>query len=473
VKSIRWKLILTSVLLVFIPIYLLNRYALDFFDRFTRKALEDQLISHAFIIGEEYKSLVLSNAQPAEFDRLLKTYEPIIGARLCLLATNGVVLFDSGTNSLAGADLSARREVCRAMQGRYGARATLTPDRQYMFYYVALPVKQSNDCVAIAYAFQHTAPIIGALKRMTTRQQLVSVVALLAAAAVAIVLAQTLTRRLRQLTKAAVAFAKGTAAWQTHIRGHDEIAELGGAMTAMATELKKRNQYNRDFVFTVMHELKTPLTAVKGTVEVLEEGAADKPETRQKFLANIRHEVERMIRMVSELNELTKLDVELLRGQKELVDYAQFVRQVADRLAPTFDEPHAQFRVTVPDEKIATLIAPARIEQVIANLLENAFRYTPPTGTVELRVATGPDHTVITSVHDTGRGIAPANRAKVFDRFFTTEPKDKPGHPHSGLGLAIAKTIIENHQGQLWVESEAGQGAHFFFRLPVGVHRKF
>ena len=465
-RSIRWKLILTSLLVVFVPIYLLNRYAIDFFDRFTRQALEEEMADVAFITGEQYKTMVLAGDRPAAFDQLLKLYEPVVEASLCLLATNGVVLFDSGTNSMAGTDLSTRPEVCRALGGSYGARASLTPDRRYMYYYVALPVKQSNDVVAVAYVFRHTAPIVGAIKRMAADQRLVGTIALLVAALIATVLAQTLTHRLRKLTKSVVAYAKGTAPWNGQIRGHDEIGELAGAMNSMAAELDQRNQYNREFVSTVMHELKTPLTAVKGTMEILEDGAAEDPHARRRFLANVRYEVDRIIRLVSELNELSKLEVETLRGQKEPVDYCQFIREVAERIEPTFDEPRATLRVIVPKSSLAAMIVPGRIEQVISNLLENSFRYTPPAGSVELRVEEAPDHSIVTSVCDTGCGIAPANLEKVFDRFFTTELKNKPGHPHSGLGLAIAKTIVENHQGRIWVESQ-GQGARFFFRLPA------
>ena len=472
-KSIRWKLVLTSLLVVFVPIWLLNRYALDFFDRFTRTALEKSMIDDAFIIGEQYKTLVLAAPTNTvaeateEYGRLLRVYGPQAEARLCLLDTNGVVLFDSDRASMVGEDLSARREIRKALGGRYGARAARTPDRQYMYYYVALPVERSNDTVAVAYVMRHTAPIIGALKRMVVNQRLAATLALVVAALIAIVLAQTLTRRLRALTKAAVAFAKGAAAWPAPARGRDEIGELGRAMDQMATELEKRNRSSREFVAAAVHELKTPLTAVKGTVEILEDGAADDPETRRRFLANIRYETERMIRLVGELNELGKLDVESLRGQTEPVDYGAFVRAVADRLAPTFEEPHAVLRLNLPEKTITVRIVPGRIEQVIANLLDNAFRYSPASGEVELRVAEGVEGAVWTSVRDTGSGIAPANLAKVFDRFFTTEPKDQPGHPHSGLGLAIAKSIIENHQGQISVESVPGQGACFSFSLPA------
>src|SRR2546430_3515975 len=118
-------------------------------------------------------------------------------------------------------------------------------------------------------------------------------------------------------------------------------------MRQMAAEVEKRNHYNRDFISTVMHELKMPLTAIKGAAEVLEQGAAENPSARRKFISNIRFEADRMIRMVAEMAELTKLDVEVLRGQKESVDYVQYVREVAERLEPTFEQRHAEFKVTL------------------------------------------------------------------------------------------------------------------------------
>jgi signal transduction histidine kinase len=238
-------------------------------------------------------------------------------------------------------------------------------------------------------------------------------------------------------------------------------------MKQLAAEIDKRNQYNRDFISTVMHELKMPLTAIKGASELLEQGAAEKPEARRKFISNIRFEAERMIRMVAELAELTKLDIEVLRGQKETVDYVAFVREVAERIEPTFEQRHAAFRVALPDKKLPVRIVPGRIEQVISNLVENAFRYTPVTGAVELIVEEGPDRAVITRVCDTGCGIPAANLHKVFDRFFTTEPKNKAKDYGSGLGLAIARSIVENHGGTIGVESVPGQGARFSFRLPA------
>jgi len=244
----------------------------------------------------------------------------------------------------------------------------------------------------------------------------------------------------------------------------------------MAGEIESRNSYNRDFIQTTLHELKTPLTAIRGAAEVLEsvesvelggEGKAKEEEggrVRQKFLGIIGFQVGRLMQLVGELRELTRVDVELARAPRLAVDYGAFVKEAIGRLAETFPEPHARLTVVVPDTAMTVRIVPGRIEQVLANLLDNAFRYTPPSGEVSITVEKG--NPVRTTVSDTGCGIAASNLDRVFDRFFTTERGQRSQDYGSGLGLAIAASIIRSHQGEIRVTSAPGEGARFTFELP-------
>ena len=461
-RSIRWKIVLMSLGLVFIPVYLLNDYAIRFFDRFTRAELESHLKHYAYIAGEEYRELAgrtdRSDIEPSanRFAARLARYGEEIGGQLQIVSTNGAVLFDSATPSSVGTSLQSRPEVVTALRGAYSARARLTPDRRFMYYYIARPIKtpRGDAVIGVSYVVRHTDPIIRAIQEMIANQKLATGIALAIAAAIAALLAQTLTSRLRRLTRAAREFAEGDARLDIKVGGRDEIGELGHAVRQMAAEIERRNRFNRDFVSTTMHELRSPLTAIRGAAELLEGGAGEDASARKKFLGNIRYEVDRMIRMSGELLDLTRLDVEMFRGQKEQVDYPAFVREVVERLEPSFDDAHAPLHLALAAEKIPVLIAPARVEQVISNLLENAFRYTPHDGKVEISVRRSDDgQSVLTAVSDTGRGIAPGDLEKVFDRFFTTEPKGQPRDYGSGLGLTIARTIVENHRGRIWARS--------------------
>ncbi len=470
--SIRWKIAATCLLIVFVPIYFLNKYAIDFFDRFNRRALEEQMIDYAYIAGEEYTYFIQRGAKVdpdwrAAFTRRLMRYGHEFQTRVRLLDDRGVVLFDSHAASSVGEDMSGLVEVRRALAGSYGSRCALTPERKFFYYFIALPIHIEDRLVAVAYVSRHTNPIIRAIKRMMASHQMAMTLSLVVASAVALLLAETLTLRLRRLTRAVQAFARGDAPLKTKIGGYDEIAALGRAFTDMAAEIEHKNAYNRDFLAATAHELKTPLTAIKGAVELLEQGAADNPEACGKFLYNIRFENERLIAMVDDLALLTRLDAEDTRGLKRDQDLGVCMREILDRLAPTFSAEHADLAVCIDVGTFPVRVIAERIEQVMANLLENAYRYTPLTGKVEVRVEAQDKNQVRVSVRDTGSGIRPANLARVFDRFFTTEPHGQVRDYGRGLGLAIAKAIVENHGGVIGVKSTWEEGSCFFFTLPL------
>ena len=471
-KSIRWKIMFLCVAVLLVPVLLLNRYTIRTFDRFASRDLEDHLIDSAFIMGEQYRAMLdadgkLDAAQTTRLAATAETFGREIQARIQMLSAAGRVLTDSSSNATVNADLSALPEVKLALSGAYGARSALTADHKYMFYYVAQPVMRQDRVCGVAYLSRDTNNILKTLNQIISFQRVTTAAAVVVGVILAAILASSITRRLRMLRTAAAVFARGDAPLDVRVRGRDEIAELAQAIRLMATEVQRTNRYNREFISTVMHELKMPITAIKGAAELLEQGAFNKEEARVKFLGNIRFEADRLARMVWELNEMTKLDAEIPHAQKEKVEYGKCVRDIMDRLEPTLDAGHAEIHVTLPEKPVFTRIIPGRIEQVIGNLIDNAVRYTPSDGRIEIQVAPGADGTVITSVRDTGCGIAASNLGKIFDRFFTTEPKDKPKDYGSGLGLAIAKSIVENHQGRIWVESTPGQGATFSFSLPV------
>jgi len=474
-SSIRWRFVFAALLAVIPPLYLFGRYGVEVFDKFTCKAQEEEMITQAFMLGEHYKEMVLKankkdfRKRSQDFEKVMSRYGELIQSRLQILSPRGIVLFDSDPDSLVGADFSDRKEIVNVMAGnKYKAAWHLNKELNRVYYFVPIPIIQDGELVAIAYVSHHTGQISKAILKIKEHRKIISLSVLLLAVIISVFIAQTMTSRLRKLTKAARSYAKGGDSLALEVGGSDEIGELGHAMRIMAEDIEKRNAYNRDFVSTVMHELRTPVTAIKGAAEVLEQGAMERKDMRLKFLSNIKYEADRLNRMVGEISELTKLDVEILRGKREKIDYCGVVKEIVDRLMPTFDQQKASFFLRIPEEKIEVLMIIGRIEQVISNLLENAFRYTPVDGNVELKVVyKKDDNQVVTVVSDTGCGISDKHFPFIFNKFYTTEPKDLPKDYGSGLGLAIAKSIVENHGGRIWVESAEGQGARFSFSLPV------
>lgn len=463
---------LVAFVVVFLPVYYLNHRAIRSFDTFTSKAQEREMIAQAAMLAEHYKALILSSgdvtrAMREQFEQTMRNYSGNVQSRLQVLSPRGVVLFDSDPDSLVGRDFSKRKEVRAAMRGIYDAEWRLSKAHGRVYYYVPLPIEHEGQIIGIAYVTHHTGQITHAIIAMRDAQRMTLIAALLGALMISAILAQAMTGRLRRLTQAAIEYARGGPLLDVDVGGRDEIGELGRSVQYMADEIERRNRYNRDFISTVVHELKTPLTAIKGSAEVLDQGAAEDPQTRDKFLSNIRFEVDRLIRMVWELTELTKLDTDMPRAQREEVEYVGCVREILERIEPTFEGEHAAIHTSMPDTALLTRIIPGRVEQVISNLVENAIRYTPVEGRIDVVVEEGPEDTILTRVRDAGVGIAPSNLGKLFDRFFTTEPKDKPKEYGSGLGLAIAKSIVESHHGRIRVANRVEGGAEFTFTLPL------
>jgi signal transduction histidine kinase len=468
--SIRTKFAVLSFVVVFVPIYLLNRHALRVFDEFTSRALEEEMISHARFLGEQFRLLSHEAPDPVReerFQSMLQSLGPQLQSRLRILSVDGVVRYDSSSTPMVGRDISSYREVSRAKAGAYGARWRMTPDNSYVYYYIALPIVGESGPCGIAHVLRHTGPIIKTIKRMAHEQDVTLFISLLAALLLSLIVAQTLTRRLRRLTSCAREFTR-SGRFTGHVGGRDEIAALGQAMSRMTEDLDRRSIYNREFVATLMHELKAPLTAIRGAAEVLEDGAAEKPVARAKFFGNIRFEVDRVSRLVGELSDLTKLDNELASEAPDVVDYLLAIGEIRDRLPMLFDGAHAPVMFELPLEaSICVGISAARLEQVLVNLLDNAMRYTPVDGQITIRVVVPVHGEVCTTLSDTGSGIAPANLSKVFDRFFTTEPKGRRQEAGSGLGLAVVKSIVACHHGTITVASDLGAGTTFTMRLPT------
>jgi two-component system sensor histidine kinase ChvG len=464
--SIRWKIALLCITLSVLPMIFLNRYALREFDRFTRQEQEDRMIGYASVVADEYaRHTATGTFNNQAFSDRLRIYEARFGTRLQIVSADGSVIHDSAADAATGRNALDDPEIRRALDGHYGARSALTSDRRLMYYYIALPVKNENgETMAAVRAIAHTRDITRAIQSMRGSFNQAQWLTLALAATAAILLSLTITRRLRRLTHSANSFARGDSLMPSTRYGRDEVGELGCAFEKLAAELSRNAKRQGNLLASTVHELKTPLTSIQGAVQLLrDEGAMNDPEARRKFLGNIQVSSDRLLRMVEQLAALSKLDAEELRGRKDRIRYGRFINEMLERLFPS---PPVPISVSVPEEDPVVSIIPARIEQVLSNLIDNALRYTPSDGQISVTVRTVSSG-VETVVQDTGSGIEPSDLPHVFDQFFTTVPKGHATEHGSGLGLTIAQSIVQNHDGHITVQSRPGQGATFTVFLPA------
>ncbi|MFN3680626.1 MAG: two-component system histidine kinase PnpS [Nitrospira sp.] len=241
------------------------------------------------------------------------------------------------------------------------------------------------------------------------------------------------------------------------------------------TELRHLETIRKDFVANVSHELRTPLTSIKGYVEALLDGAKDDPAMLSSFLDIILKQSDRLNLIIADLLELSRIESGQLVFREEPID----LRMVLDRAVSTI-KPLAQkkdHRLVVHfEEPLPALIGDEdRLGQIMTNLLDNAVKYTPPAGTITVtaqrvtqsRPDGSLDEAIEISVADTGIGIPPQDRPRVFERFYRVDKARSRELGGTGLGLAIVKHLVEGHGGEVWVEANTPKGSRFIVRLPT------
>ena len=244
-----------------------------------------------------------------------------------------------------------------------------------------------------------------------------------------------------------------------------ENARLSGELEA-AQALSEANRLKAELVSTLAHEMRTPLTSIKGysTALLMEEATFD-PETHREFLQIIDEECDVLQELIHDLLESSIIDAGLLRLEPQPVRLPRLVKGVVDGIANRNQK--YRFLIDFPRDFPIVDADPDRIEQVLRNLLDNAVKYSPQGGLVVVRGEVREDEVVI-SVADQGVGIAPEHLNRLFEKFFRIKSALGRHVVGSGLGLPIARTIVESQGGRIWAESQVGQGSTFYFTLPLG-----
>jgi two-component system phosphate regulon sensor histidine kinase PhoR len=222
----------------------------------------------------------------------------------------------------------------------------------------------------------------------------------------------------------------------------------------------------RDFVANVSHELRTPLASIRLLVDTLEAGALGEPEVAGGFVHRIGVESDHLIQMVTELLELSRIESGQLPIKREPVAVQEVIERVVQRLSVVAEDKSILVHTEVQPNLPLASADSDQVGQVLMNLLFNAIKFTPAAGKVHVR-ATAKDGTLAVTVADTGVGIQKEDLARIFERFYKSDKARSRSGGGTGLGLPIARHIVEAHGGSIWAESEEGKGSTFTFTLPT------
>ena len=297
----------------------------------------------------------------------------------------------------------------------------------------------------------------------------------LLAVVLGLVVSQGLSAPVRALAATADQMGQGDLSVRAPVRGKGEIAHLAeqfnqmaGRLEASFREVASERDALRRFIADASHELRTPITALKSFVELLQGPAAGDPEAQAEFLAESQAQIERLEWLTRDLLDLSRLDGGLAVLDRAAHDAGDLIASVAAAFKARAREQGVALSLSPPQPALSVVCDRARIEMALSNLVDNALHYTPASGEVELGVRSDGARARLW-VRDTGCGIAPQYQARIFERFARGTSGDGacPRPEGSGLGLAIVRSVAEAHGGRVWVESEVGKGSLFVIELPM------
>lgn len=317
---------------------------------------------------------------------------------------------------------------------------------------------EGEAVLAVAHPSTETGIVIVVMQRSTLfdwrglfRWMLLAFgLAVILSAIAARLISGSLAKRIDTLGKAAAGLAAGDLSARVPISGRDEVTDLARSFNEMADQLEQTQQGERDFLMSVGHDLRTPLTTIGGYAEALEEGGLDDPAVR-RIGTVLTAETRRLRRLIEDLMLLARLDASEFTLRPEPVDVAAHLREVV----ASFEERarRAGVRLAVEVDDVGTIeIDPDRLAQIVGNLLENALRYTPEAGSVRLSVR-AEDGSLVVAVADSGPGIDPEDLPRVFDRFYVAQTYRGVRPEGSGLGLSIVQRLVTAMGGTIAVTS--------------------
>ncbi|MCC6629193.1 MAG: HAMP domain-containing protein [Chloroflexi bacterium] len=282
------------------------------------------------------------------------------------------------------------------------------------------------------------------------------------ALALGIVLAQVIARPAREMTAAAQRIAAGDLAQRVPVRSRDELGTLAAQFNTMSDDLVRATALRRQMTADIAHDLRTPLTVIAGYLEALRDQVL--PPTSERF-ATLHDETQLLLRLVDDLHTLSLADAGDLTLTRQKVAPAQSLERVAAAYRDAAARQGVALTVAAAPDVPAVCVDPERLARVLGNLVSNALRHTPRGGRVTLDVRRAPAGVALV-VADTGAGIAPEHLPNVFERFYRAD-EARSTHDGAGLGLAIARSLVEAHGGTLGVESQVGAGTTFTVTLPA------
>ena len=455
-KGIKRRLIWSYLLLVIFTVVLFGAIILSGLLLYYQGGIKQTLRDQGAMFSSFYEhDLIVGNFEE-HAEELLYQYNFLFNAQVQLINQKGDVLAE--THKSQQQNILHLEDVKQGLKGEVSYLSS-----KY----------EGERVLSVTYPLKPGDAQIGAIRLTTSLEQLYEVfqrntlllisiggVVIVIAFALGYFLANTITKPVSKITKAAEEMASGKFSTRIEKEKDDEIGKLADTLNFMAQQVQEHEQFKNQFIASVSHDLRTPLTSIKGWAVTLHSMTEDR--FLQEGLVTITNESDRLNHLVTDLLDLSSLSTGKIRFDFENVDMVDLIQDVVQQIKPRLVEKDITLITDLHENKAIVLGDRNRLKQVMINLLDNALKFTPSSGTITIQLKEE-DQAVIVHIIDTGIGISKGDLKEVKEEFF----KGKTKGSGTGLGLAICEEIMKGHKGMFVLESEEGNGTTATITLPL------
>jgi len=462
------KVLATYVAVILLAMSVVGGIQFFMVQSYLMQSKEKELMSKGRDLAEIVKPLLISGQDPHPVILSLNRADRSLGTEAWVINKSGKVLAASADHIHCEGNFLESADLQQLKSGKVSVRRGQSKYFQEAVIRAAAPVLDRGKFIGAVILYTPVVGINDTFNKMRDIYIGAAVLGIIFSVTLGLLLSRYITKPLQVVTQAAHGIAEGNFADRVTVHSQDELGQLGETFNYMAQRLAEYEQMRRDFVANVSHELRSPLTSIRGFIDALSEGKGKDEQEKSKYLAILQKETYRISKLVNELLEISGFDAQKVIFNMEPFPIDIVINRAIASLKPQLDEKNLTVRTTIPKDLPLCNGDEDRIEQVVHNLLENAIRYSPQGSKILISARLLVDELLV-EIADNGPGIPREEHSRVWERFYRVDKarsRDKGG---TGLGLAIVQEIINKHGGQVSVDSEPGEGAVFGFTLPVAV----
>lgn len=459
-KSIKKRLVSSFLYIIIITVFILEVLIINIVRENYYKNLEDNMYNQIRVSSDLYLRYFSDTSLSENVLNNVDTFWKQTTAQVQIIDTSGNVLMDS--IGLPPANLSQMEDVKKALNGQKGK-------------WIGNVNYDKEKVMTIAYPLKSGSSIVGALRFTSSLREVnreikdiavvfigIGLFVILISGIMSVFLSNTIVEPLKEVTLVAEKMAGGDYKIKSSKKYDDEVGKLSDTLNYMADEIQKEDKLKNEFISSISHELRTPLTSIKGWAVTLKNKNVSSTNMLFDGLDIIEKESDRLTYMVEELLDFSNFTSGKITLKKEKVNIIDVILQIKTQLTPKAERENIDFRVEFNENVPFIFSDENRLKQVFINILDNAFKFTPPKGRVILTLDMI-ENSIVIKVADTGCGIPPEDLPRVKEKFF----KGKSSKSQNGIGLSICDEIIKLMNGTFEIKSEVDKGTEVIITLPL------